>query len=57
MPRYDARSGTSLAGYGRAAPLVSLSIALATPDDAEAALLTGQADLAAIFNLKPRGSC
>ena len=35
-------------------PLVSLSIALATPDDAEAALLTGQADLAAIFNLKPR---
>ena len=35
-------------------PLVSLSISLATPDDAEAALLTGQADLAAIFNLKPR---
>ncbi len=35
-------------------PLVSMSIALATPDDAEAALLTGQADLAAIFNLKPR---
>jgi len=35
-------------------PLVSLSIELATPDDAEAALLTGQADLAAIFNLKPR---
>jgi DNA-binding transcriptional LysR family regulator len=26
-------------------PLVSLSISLATPDDAEAALLTGQADL------------
>lgn len=35
-------------------PLVSLSITLATPDDAEAALLTGEADLAAIFNLKPR---
>lgn len=35
-------------------PLVSMSITLATPDDAEAALLTGQADLAAIFNLKPR---
>ena len=39
---------------GEKHPLVSLSIALATPDDAEAALLTGQADLAAIFNLKPR---
>lgn len=35
-------------------PLVRLSIELATPDDAEAALLTGKADLAAIFNLKPR---
>lgn len=35
-------------------PLVSLSISLATPDDAETALLTGQADLATIFNLKPR---
>lgn len=39
---------------GERHPLVSLSIALATPDDAEAALLTGEADLAAIFNLKPR---
>lgn len=35
-------------------PLVSLSIDLATPDDAEATLLTGKADLAAIFNLAPR---
>ena len=35
-------------------PLVSLSIELATPDDTEAALLTGKADLAAIFNLTPR---
>lgn len=39
---------------GERHPLVSLSIALATPYDAEAALLTGEADLAAIFNLKPR---
>lgn len=35
-------------------PLVSLSIELATPDDAEAALMGGKADLAAIFNLAPR---
>lgn len=35
-------------------PLISLSVELATPDDAEAALLTGKADLAAIFNLAPR---
>lgn len=35
-------------------PLVSLSIELATPDDAEVALMGGKADLAAIFNLAPR---
>jgi DNA-binding transcriptional LysR family regulator len=35
-------------------PLVSLAIELATPDDAEASLLAGKADLAAIFNLAPR---
>ncbi len=35
-------------------PLISLSIELATPDDAEVALMTGKADLAAIFNLAPR---
>ncbi|GAB2805153.1 LysR family transcriptional regulator [Comamonas piscis] len=35
-------------------PLVSLSVELSTPDDAETALLTGRADLAAIFNLAPR---
>lgn len=35
-------------------PLVSLSIELATPDDAEVALMAGKADLAAIFNLAPR---
>lgn len=35
-------------------PLVSLSIELATPDDAETTLLAGKADLAAIFNLAPR---
>lgn len=35
-------------------PLVSLSIELATPDEAEAALLAGKAQLAAIFNLAPR---
>jgi len=35
-------------------PLVSLSIELATPADAEAALMAGKAELAAIFNLAPR---
>ncbi|MFT3717720.1 LysR family transcriptional regulator [Pseudorhodoferax sp.] len=35
-------------------PLVSLSIELATPDDAEVVLMAGKADLAAIFNLAPR---
>ncbi|MGB3070365.1 MAG: LysR family transcriptional regulator [Ottowia sp.] len=35
-------------------PLISLSVDVATPDDAETALLTGRADLAAIFNLAPR---
>ena len=35
-------------------PLVSLSIELATPDDAEVALMGGKADLAVIFNLAPR---
>ncbi len=35
-------------------PLVSLSVELSTPDDAETALMTGKADLAAIFNLAPR---
>jgi DNA-binding transcriptional LysR family regulator len=35
-------------------PLISLSIELTTPDDAETALMTGRADLAAIFNLAPR---
>ncbi len=35
-------------------PLVSVSVELTTPDDAESALLTGKADLAAIFNLAPR---
>lgn len=35
-------------------PLISLSIELSTPDDAETALTTGRADLAAIFNLAPR---
>lgn len=35
-------------------PLVSLSIELATPDDAEVALMGGKADLAAVFNLAPR---
>ncbi|ARN21554.1 LysR family transcriptional regulator [Piscinibacter gummiphilus] len=35
-------------------PQISLSIELATPDDAETALLNGRADLGAIFNLAPR---
>lgn len=35
-------------------PLISLSIDLATPDDAEVALMGGKADLGAIFNLAPR---
>jgi DNA-binding transcriptional LysR family regulator len=35
-------------------PLVSLSVELASPDDAEVALMGGKADLAAIFNLAPR---
>lgn len=39
---------------GASHPLVSLSIELATPDDAEVALIGGKADLAAIFNLAPR---
>ncbi|MBN9409388.1 MAG: LysR family transcriptional regulator [Burkholderiales bacterium] len=43
-----------VAALGEQHPLVSLSIELATPDDAETALLTGRADLAAIFNLAPR---
>lgn len=43
-----------VAELGELHPLVSLSIELATPDDAEAALMTGRADLAAIFNLAPR---
>lgn len=38
----------------QAHPLVSLSIELATPDDAEVALMGGKADLGAIFNLAPR---
>lgn len=35
-------------------PLISLSIDLATPDDAEVALMGGKADLGAVFNLAPR---
>ncbi|RZI93686.1 MAG: LysR family transcriptional regulator [Rubrivivax sp.] len=45
---------TLVAALNEQHPLISLSIELATPDDAEAALLTGRADLAAIFNLAPR---
>jgi DNA-binding transcriptional LysR family regulator len=35
-------------------PLVSLSVDLASPDEATAELLAGRADVAAIFNLPPR---
>lgn len=35
-------------------PLIGVSVDIVTPDDAETALLSGKADLAAIFNLAPR---
>ena len=43
-----------LDGLNEAHPLIGVSVELVTPDDAEAALLTGKVDLAAIFNLAPR---
>lgn len=41
-------------GLAESHPLVSLSVELASPDDAVSALLAGKADLAAVFNLPPR---
>ncbi len=41
-------------GLAHSHPLVTLSIELATPDEAEAALLAGKAEVGAIFNLAPR---
>lgn len=37
-------------------PRISLSIELGSSDDAVAALLAGKADVAAVFNLSPRGN-
>jgi DNA-binding transcriptional LysR family regulator len=42
------------AALGAAHPLISLSVNLGSTDDALAALMSGQADLAAAFNLPPR---
>lgn len=45
---------TLVEGLAASHPLIALSIELASPDDAVAALVAGKADLAAVFNLAPR---